>query len=113
MTREAFETALDAGLLQIKKVISRTRYRRNLHKPITEWYTCRRNGKTQTWNKDPSRFEIPIKYSFKDTVRVKSEHFYRGEVDTWFRILLPEGITVVGLNDPSTLHNTLKEVFGE
>lgn len=76
MTREAFETALDAGQLQTAIV----------RREGTEWYTCRRNGRTQTWKRDLARFEIPIKYRWRDTMRVKSDHFYNGEIDKWFRI---------------------------
>jgi hypothetical protein len=76
MTREAFEGALDSGRLQIRL------YSRGEDK----WYSCRRNGRTQTWKKDTARFEIPIKYRFRDTTRVKSDHFYSGVIDNWFRI---------------------------
>lgn len=76
MTREAFEAALDAGHL-LTKVIDRRGDR---------WYTCRRNGRTRSWKRDPSRFEIPVKFRLRDYITVRSEHFYNGEVDRWFRI---------------------------
>jgi len=76
MTRSAFEAALDAGQLQTAIV-----YREG-----TKWYNCRRNGRTQMWKRDSSRFEIPIKFRLRDTMRVRSEHFNNGEIDRWFRI---------------------------
>ena len=79
MTREAFEAALDRGALQ-----TAVRGREN------KWYTCRRNGRTRTWKRDPARFEIPVKFRYRDTMRVKSEHFNNGAVDAWFRIIAQE-----------------------
>jgi hypothetical protein len=76
VTREAFEAALDSGLLQTKIV----------RREGERWYDCRRNGRTQTWKRDPARFEIPLKFRFKDHIRVKSEHFNSGAIDQWFRI---------------------------
>ena len=79
MTREAFEAALDRGHLQTA-----------LRGRETKWYTCRRNGKTRLWKRDSSRFEIPIKYRYRDTARIKSDDFYNGTVDHWFRITSQE-----------------------
>jgi hypothetical protein len=72
MTREAFEAALDQGQLWTR-VGSR-------------WYVCRRNGQTKVWKRDESRFEVPIKYRFRDAARVESRHFYSGFVDQYFTI---------------------------
>jgi hypothetical protein len=83
MTRAAFEAALDSGLLQT--VIQRANEER--------WYTVRRNGRTQTWKRDPARFEIPIKYRLRDCVRVTDKHFNNGAVDQWFRITTEESPT--------------------
>lgn len=77
MTRAAFEAALDSGLLQTKIYTQRNGDR---------WYDCRRNGRTQTWKRDPARFEIPIKYRLRDSIRVTDMHFNNGSVDAWFRI---------------------------
>lgn len=76
MTREQFETALDAGTLQTK-IIARKG---------VKWYTCRRNGRTKTWKTQPERFEIPVKFRLKDCMRVLSKSFYTGAIDEWFRI---------------------------
>lgn len=75
MTREQFETALDAGTLE---TLIRGRE--------PKWYRVRRNGQTKTWKRDPERFEIPVKFRFKDCMRVKSEHFHDHTVNEWFRI---------------------------
>jgi len=80
VTRDAFENALDAGQLQTLII-----YREG-----EKWYTCRRNGKTKTWKRDGSRWEIPIKFRWRDTLRVESKHFYNGEVDKWFRVVQDE-----------------------
>lgn len=76
MNRATFETALDAGNLQTRVIL----------RDGDRWYDCRRNGRTQTWKRDPARFEIPVKFRLKDTMRVTSDHFNRGEVDRWFRV---------------------------
>lgn len=75
ITREQFEAWLDAGQLQ-----TCIQYAKEV-----KWYDCRRNGATQTWKRDPQRFEIPVKFRLRDTMRVKSEHFINGKVDFWFR----------------------------
>jgi hypothetical protein len=75
MTREAFETALDRGQLQTC-----------IRGHDTKWYAVRRNGRTRTWKRDPTRFEIPVKYRFRETWRVTADHFNSGAVDHWFRI---------------------------
>lgn len=53
MTREEFEQALDAG-----KIRTRLRFG-------ALWRT-KRNGKTKTWKKDPTRWEVPIKIGLKE-----------------------------------------------
>lgn len=78
MTREAFEAALDSGRLQTKE--------RDYALGVDHWYFCRRNGRTRTWKLDPARFEIPIKYKFRETLRVTADSFNNGVVDHWFRI---------------------------
>jgi hypothetical protein len=77
MTRIEFETALDAGKLETR--IST--------REGDKWYLVRRNGRTQTWKRDTRRFEIPIKFRFRDTMRVKSRFFASGEINEWFRII--------------------------
>lgn len=73
--REQFEAWLDAGQLQTRIQGAKE----------DKWYDCRRNGATKTWKREPERFEIPVKFRFKDTMRVKSDHFIDGKVDFWFR----------------------------
>lgn len=103
MTREAFEAALDAGLLQTKI----------LYRDGEKWYTCRRNGRTRVWKRDPSRFEIPVKFRFRDTMRVTSNHFYSGEVDRWFRINTIPGVRILNLDDMGQVHDAIAEATGE
>lgn len=50
--RQAVEAALDAGRLYAEYFKGR-------------WWQCRRNGKTQTWKRDPHRFSIPFKVGLK------------------------------------------------
>ena len=76
MTREAFEAALDRGTLETR-VTDRSGDR---------WYRVRRNGRTKTWKRDPSRFIIPIKFRLRDTMQAQDRHFHNGEIDKWFRI---------------------------
>lgn len=80
MTREQFEAALDAGHLQT----------RIQDREGDKWYTCRRYGKTKTWKTRPDEFVIPIKFRFKDYMRVESNHFYSNVVDKWFRVQTTE-----------------------
>lgn len=75
MTREAFEAALDAGHLWTA-----------IRGYDTRWYRCRRNGRTRTWKRDPSRFLIPVKFRLKDCMRVQDHDFTMGVVDKWFHI---------------------------
>lgn len=51
-TREEIEKALDAGTLRVRMTNG------NL-------WSCRRNGKTQTWRLRPGEFRIPVKIGFK------------------------------------------------
>jgi hypothetical protein len=78
MNREDFETMLDAGKLQ-------TRIQRNNGE---NWHDVRRGGKTRTWKRDPTRFEIPIRYStnYICHMRVTEHHFTQNTVAEWFRI---------------------------
>jgi hypothetical protein len=48
MNRQTIEAALDAGQLYINVGLGK-------------YWRCRRNGATQTWKRDPSRFRIPVK----------------------------------------------------
>ena len=57
MTRQEFEALLDAGQLEIKM-------------STKKGWCCRRNGKTKTWTRDSSRWEIPIKFGFRGTDRI-------------------------------------------
>lgn len=79
MTREQFEAALDGGTLET----------RILQRGGPRWYRVRRNGRTQTWKRSPSRFEIPIKFRYRDTMRVTNAHFSRGDIPEWFREATP------------------------
>lgn len=73
MTREEFETALDAGTLWVRVPLGPDR-----------WYRCRRNGRTKLWKRLASRFEIPIAYRYRDTVRVSDRDWPR--INYWFKI---------------------------
>ncbi len=53
MTRQEIDTALDNHTLYIA-----------MAKP-GKWWQLRRNGATQTWKRDPSRFRIPVKFGLK------------------------------------------------
>jgi hypothetical protein len=55
MTRQELETALDSGRLEINGCYNGS-----------GWYRARRNGKTRTWKRDAERFEVPIKWAFKN-----------------------------------------------
>ena len=57
MTRQQFETALDAGKLEVQLTNGR-------------WYRVRRNGKTKTWKTRPGEFETPIKWCLRNCGRV-------------------------------------------
>jgi hypothetical protein len=56
MTLTELETLLDNGKLQVWCG--------------TAWYDARRNGKTKTWVRQPSRFEVPIKVGFRICSRI-------------------------------------------
>lgn len=73
MNRFTFETALDSHNLQICP-------------NANHWYDVRRNGRTRTWKRDPARFEIPVKYAFKNTILVTDSWFNIGTVDRLFRV---------------------------
>ena len=73
MNRFTFETALDSHNLQISPANGR-------------WYDVRRNGRTRTWKRDPARFEIPIKWAFRETLLVTDSFFNFGSVDRLFRV---------------------------
>jgi hypothetical protein len=60
MTREQFEQALDQRRLWLKE---------NWHNG-PRWYLVRRNGRTKTWAKDRGRWEVPIKWKLRETLRV-------------------------------------------
>lgn len=57
MTRQDLETALDAGNLWAAMANGR-------------WWRLRRNGATQTWKRDPSRFSVPVKAGLKSCARI-------------------------------------------
>lgn len=59
MTRSEKEQALDAGKLYVRIANS--------------WWRLRRNGKTQTWKREPSRYRIPVKAGLK-TYGALDEH---------------------------------------
>ena len=58
-TREQVENLLDNGRLQVL-----------MSKRENRWWTCRRNGKTKTWKRDSSRWEIPAKAGFRATFTI-------------------------------------------
>lgn len=72
MTREEFETALDEHRLWI--VEYQVQGRKN--------FLVRRNGRTKTWAKDASRFEIPIKWKLRNTARINE----KVALSAWFVI---------------------------
>ena len=76
MTREAFEAALDTGQL----------WTRVQSRDGNKWYLCRRNGRTRTWKREPDRFSIPVKFRFRDTMRVEFQYPGNTTVDSWFYI---------------------------
>lgn len=51
-TREELETALDKGKLYMRMQSG-------------NYWRARRNGKTQVWKSDPTRFSIPFKVGLK------------------------------------------------
>jgi len=59
LTRIEIERLLDTGKLEVAM--------RN-----GNWWRIRRNGKTQTWKRDPSRFRIPIKAGLRATGAIDS-----------------------------------------
>jgi hypothetical protein len=63
VSREDVETALDQG-----KLFVRMRNGNN--------WRVRRNGKTQTWVKEPSRFRIPCKAGFRVTFQLTDADLY-------------------------------------
>ena len=67
MTRTEFEIALDAGRVRVRMSNG------NL-------WSCRRNGKTQTWKTRPSEFRIPIKYGFKEYGQVTQHNLNSGDL---------------------------------
>jgi ribosomal protein L19E len=48
ITRENIDALIDAGVIQCLMTNGR-------------WWTIRRNGRTQTWKRDPRRIRIPFK----------------------------------------------------
>lgn len=52
LTRANVEAYLDAGQLYVQMANGR-------------WWRIRRNGRTQTWKRDATRFRIPIKAGLK------------------------------------------------
>jgi hypothetical protein len=71
MTREEFEKALDEHRLWIIEYGGKGQ--RN--------YLVRRNGATKTWKKDPTRWEVPVKWKFNNTARVSDKLV----LDAWFK----------------------------
>lgn len=67
MNRETIESALDANKLRVKVNSG------NL-------WSCRRNGKTQTWKTRPNEFRIPIKYGFRFYGEITHENMNSDEL---------------------------------
>lgn len=53
LTRQQLETALDGGKLFVEMSNGR-------------FWRARRNGRTQTWKRDPGKFRIPIKMGLRN-----------------------------------------------
>lgn len=45
------------------------------------WWRIRRNGKTQTWKRDATRFRIPIKAGLKAYGDISDDNVYGGFID--------------------------------
>ena len=71
MTLQEIETALDSGSLWVAITNGR-------------WWRARRNGRTQTWKRDPSRFRIPYKYGFRGTSALTEADL--STFDTYYKI---------------------------
>jgi hypothetical protein len=67
MERAEIENLLDAGKLQICMINGTPRAPR--------WYDVRRNGKTQTWKRQPERFSIPVRVGFRDAFRIEDTKY--------------------------------------
>ncbi len=67
MTRDQFEIALDTGRVRVRMSNG------NL-------WSCRRNGRTQTWKTRPNDFRIPIKYGFKEYGQVTQDSINSPEI---------------------------------
>jgi hypothetical protein len=80
LTQKEVETALDAGRLQVKVWVGNG-------KTSDGWWTCRRNGKTQTWKTRPGHFRIPIKYGFRHASSIN--HFDLEHEQASMRIVVP------------------------
>lgn len=57
-TLHEIEAALDAGRIELYVGRHPTKGER--------WWSCRRNGRTQTWKTKPGKFRIPIKAGWRD-----------------------------------------------
>ncbi len=58
MTLDQLEAALAKGQLQVTNGKGK-------------WYTVRRNGRTQTWKREPDRYSIPVKVGFRECFRIE------------------------------------------
>lgn len=65
MTLQEIEKALDAGLIEVAMRGGR-------------WWRARRNGRAQTWKRDPARFRIPIKFGLYGTGAITPGDFEAG-----------------------------------
>jgi hypothetical protein len=69
ITRDNLEAILDSGELFAAM--------RN-----GNWWRLRRNGKTQTWKRDPLRFRIPIKAGLRATGQLTETDLINGQLNT-------------------------------
>lgn len=72
LTRQEFETALDAGRVEANMGGGK-------------WWRARRNGATKLWKTRPNEFRIPVKAGFRATGYATNGNYLPG--DGMFRIV--------------------------
>lgn len=82
LTRDNVDSLLDAGRLQ--GAIS--------HPSGVRWWRLRRNGKTRTWKRDASRFEVPVKAGLRTTGRISDADLLSdGTINPAYYRIAPDG----------------------
>jgi hypothetical protein len=66
ISRQQFETALDAGNVEVLALNGK-------------WYRARRNGKTKVWH-TRNDWEVPIKFGFSACSRVDNRNINCGDI---------------------------------